>query len=297
MLKVFSIGTSKSIALVVCYMLFGGLKAQELNYSLPLVYSFSFQPLFHNPAAYSENQSEINGNFHSYRGDFSDVNNTYLSGIHNINKQRAIGGLFLHEATSDFFKRSRAYVIYQEAININHDFWIRAGAQLGLINFNMASVGFGPGGSDWNYDAAVAINFGNDVFQGGFILQQLSNAELQPIIYTFTINRYTEVFGKYKFDLSPQITYTPEIRYQQNTNYDLYLLSNTLDYNELAGVNATWNINNGYSILGYYNAYNSDSSNGYRFFMAYFVPLSTSLKNIDAQQYELGVKIELKKKT
>lgn len=296
MLKIFSIFTSKSVLLVVWSMLLGELKAQELNYSLPIVYSFSFQPLFHNPAGYSENKSEVNANFHSYRGDFSDINNTYIAGIYNINKQRAIGGLFLHEATSDFFKRSRAYAIYQEAININTKFWIRAGAQLGVINFNMASVGFGPGGSDWNYDAAIAFNFGNNTFQGGFILQQLSNAELQPIIYTFTLNRYTEIFGKYLFELSPQLTYIPEIRYQQNSNYDLYLLSNTIDYSNLAGINTTWNINQGYSVLGYYNAYNSGSDNSYRFFMAYFFPLASSLKNIDAQQYELGVKIELKKK-
>ena len=273
--------------------------AQELDYRLPFVNSFSLQPILYNPAAKSEADLELNGNFHSYTGDFSDVNATYLSGLYNLNKpskhhkkisQRAIGGLMLHETTSDFFKRTRIYGIYQESVNVSKEFWIRLGAQLGVVNFNLTSLGFGPGGSAWNYDAAVAINFGNKNMRGGFVIQQLANSELTPIVYTFVLNKYNELFASYRFELSPYLSYIPEIRYQQNINSDIYLFSNTFDFKKLAGINATLNVRNGASFLGYYKYEN------YQVFASYFLPIAAGLKEIDATQYELGVKIKINQK-
>ena len=286
MLKKIIKGFSNSIHVLVCCLFFQSLEAQTLEH-LPLVNSFSFQPLFYNPAAGTDAPFELNANFHSYTGDYSDVNATYISALYNFNSsqeksKRAIGTLFLHEATGDFFKRTRGYILYQEQANISQNFWVRAGAQVGLVNFNLVSIGFGPGGSAWNVDAAVALNVGGDKWSAGFVLQQFPNSTLKPIVFTFELQPYQEWFINYKVDLSTLVSYQPSLRVQKLANENVFLISNTIEIDEQYGVNGTWNWDKGVAVLGFYKVRN------YKFFASYFTPLSQNLKHVDTMQFELG---------
>lgn len=295
MFKKFIIAFLPFLASTVLYTVHHPCNAQENNNSFPITNTYSLQPLLFTPAASSTQKTIFQGNYHGYLGSFSDINQTYLSALHQLNTPRYIGGLLLHERTSDFFKRTRLYGIYQEEISLTKQLWVRAGVQVGIINYTMESMGFSPGGSAWAGDMGIGISLGTNKFKTGFAIQQLANSTLQPIIFTYVLNRYTELYAEYSIELGPNINYIPGVRMQLNEIENIQLLSNTIDYKQMHGANVTWNIDNGFSVTSYITLMSLNSS--YKIFFSYFSPLSTELKKIDAQQYEMGVNIILQKKT
>lgn len=286
------------ISLIICVLFYPKttLKAQNVSYDLPFSANYSVQGFLYNPSFLNTNDLTIAAQHRSYTGSFSDVNYNSIYALKNLKKKRGIGINIQHENTSDFFTRSRFYGIYQKTIDLSKNTTLTGGLQAGLVNFQMIPLGFSAGGSAWNYDLGIGFHLQSTKYTAGIVIHQIPDISLTPIIYEFDLHRFTEVYASYKLDLALRWKYIPEARCRFTPEADLYSFSNTLEYYEKHGINSTVTLNRGASFLGFYTFGNSENSQNYKVFFGYFFPFQKELKNLDAQQYELGVNLFFNKR-
>lgn len=277
--------------------LFGNFKvfSQNVSYDLPLINNIQYQPFFANPGFRHKDQTTFLGNFHSYLGAFSDVNYTNMALIRALNEKRALGASFLHEATSDFFSRTRIYGVYQEHVNLYDETYISAGIQAGVINFNMKALGGTAGGSAWAPDVGIGVALSNPRYQAGISLRQISKPRLRPIEFEFQLNRLLETNFSYKFELSPFVSYIPEIRFRVHEAESPVNVSNLIEFYEQFGIGANYIYQKGIAFSASYRSKEGENR-GIQAFVSYFFP-GNNLKFVDAYQIEFGLNLFFNKES
>lgn len=267
---------------------------QTIAYDLPFVQSSALQNGFHNPAAKVNSSLEFSGNFHALVGSFSDVNNTLLLVNYKLKESRALGAYFTNEKTTDFFSRTRLYLAYQEQIELSRQSTLTAGIRLGAVNFVMEPVGFTSGGSDWGMDLSAGIELNSNNFKLGVVGNQLTNTTLRPILFEFELKRFFELYAQHHFDLTPKISYKPELRARLNILNDLFILSNVITYNEQYGINLSWSITEGVFFQGFVS-YEGSKGHTVKVLFSFFQSIPTTLRRQNTQQIEFGLNIDLGK--
>lgn len=279
---------------LIAVLAFGFFSAegQTSSYDLPLTQTAPLQRTLVNPAAQVKSTLEFKGNYHAFLGSFSDVNHTLLLINYKLKESRAIGGYFANEKTSDFFSRTRLYLSYQEQIELSKNTILSAGIKIGAVNFVMEPVGFTTGGSDWGADLSAGLELATTNFTLGVAAHQLPNTILQPILFEFELNRFFDLYSSYVITLTPKITYEPEIRVRLNTLNDIYMISNVISYDEKHGVNVSLSMTEGMIFQGFIT-YKTNNGHMSRLICSFFQPLQVSLKKLNAQQFEMGLNIDL----
>lgn len=285
------------IASITSICLFGNFKvfSQNVSYDLPLINNIQYQPFFANPGFRHRDQTTFLGNFHSYLGAFSDVNYTNMALIRALNEKRTLGASFLHEATSDFFSRTRIYGVYQEHVNLYQETFISAGIQVGVINFNMKALGGTAGGSAWAPDIGIGVTISNPRYQSGISLRQISKPRLRPIEYEFQLNRLLETNFSYKFELAPFVSFIPDLRFRVHPDESPFNINNQIQLYDQLGFAVNYFYQRGISCSASYRSKEGDSK-GFQFFVSYFFP-GNNLKYVDAYQIEFGLNLYFNKES
>lgn len=124
------------------------------------------------------------------------------------NKQlsnHVVGLNFIGDREGDLLIRSRAYLQYAVHINLDESLTLSAGTGIGFASYVVRSSPASAGGADVKPDVNMGLWLYSDRFRFGISANQISEGDLQPIDQISTLQRYVNIMGEHRFDLSHNI--------------------------------------------------------------------------------------------
>lgn len=188
------------------------------------------------PSSYAKDSLFSSINYKNRMGVLSDIRDIYFDIATSINNSHIIGAKLYSEQETSLFTKSKIEAIYAFTVPINENLNWALGTQFGGANINFGSTGASVGGSDWSFDIAVSTTIQYKKIEWGIAMLQLPNSKLQPLDYTFLLERYFNSYISSPFNLSPNWVLETGFEIQQGNNFSLWSLDNKLQYNSSYGL-------------------------------------------------------------
>lgn len=185
--------------------------------------NFIVSPHIINPSSFKE-EVTIDFLYKNKTGLFNDLRSIYAGLIVPSNKRNFGFKIFSQQETL-MFSKTKAHLSYAVKIEFNKRFnWV-LGSQAGISNIYFGSSNASSGGSDSNFDISFASTMSYEKLKWALILHQITNANLMPIDYIFSLRPYLESYVLYQFDLGSllKLNTAYKILYQSNFYNDLNL--------------------------------------------------------------------------
>lgn len=181
--------------------------------------AFSFNP----STSFSDDELKVNLAFRNRFQDFSAIRSFYSLLTLPVNNSQTTFFELVSDQLGPHFQKNRLYLGYALGIDINDDLKTSLGFSGGVVNYNMKPTSGSSGGSDFGTDASVGVSIEHSSGVGlGMSLQQFLNREIQPIDYSFTLERFAEVQLSYKKEVNDEFKTEVLVRAFSDKSYALY---------------------------------------------------------------------------
>ncbi len=152
---------------------------------------------FYNPAFVNINsKASVDLGNQFYTGLYSKIENHYfLAGLDVVGKDSArtkhiISVKAFNEKEGDFITRPKAYLSYAGHVRLSEDYFLGAGASLGMVGYIYKATNVSGGGSATVPDAELGMSFYGRGLRLGISANQLFNKVMLPKELTFRWRRY-----------------------------------------------------------------------------------------------------------
>jgi len=190
---------------------------------MPDVYDQFFQNYYLiNPANTDTSQIILNMGHKSQLGVFRGVRQTYFDAnfritSNNLNNRHYVGVQLFNNSEGDFFSKNRAYGRYSFDIRLSEQYYVSAGASIGMVNYAFKATQSSAGGSDMAYDGNLGVWLVGNRLKAGTSMQQIFQRTLTPIGQEFILRRQYNANVIYAFFINPFIELTTHVWYKYNT--------------------------------------------------------------------------------
>ncbi len=210
----------KWLFLVICIS-FSAAAQKQSEYPVSH-FSIYQNQVINNPAPIlpREGKGILNVLYQGRKGQFSDVNAMFFSGIICLKEKHLLGGFVMTENESDFLRKTRYYGTYGLKIQINKNINIISGIMIGVASYQFNATGNGAGGSDTKIDGSVGVALESEKLSFGIQVFQIPQSHLKPLIYNYILRRYATILGRYNQELSDNLNliYLLESRWYKDRN-------------------------------------------------------------------------------
>lgn len=186
-------------------------------------------------SSYSKDSLFSSINYKNRLGVLSDIRDIYFDVTTAINDAHILGVKLYSEQETSLFTKSKIEAIYALTIPLHKNIKWALGSQFGGANINFGGTEASAGGSDWAFDISVSSTVQYKKIEWGIAMLQLPNSKLQPINYTFLLERYFDSYISTTFELYPFWEMETGFEIQKGNNLSLWSLDNKLTYKDQYG--------------------------------------------------------------
>ena len=166
-------------------------------------------------------------------GVLSDLRDFYADIITTYHSKHTFGAKIYSEQETSLFTKNKIEAIYALQLKLNRHIVWSLGTQFGYANISFGASDASAGGSAWAFDGAISSTIKIQKTEFALALHQLPKNQLQPIQYTFVLQRYLESYLCRDFQLSPHFDLTSGISLKINTSFHILEFDNKLSYDKI----------------------------------------------------------------
>ena len=156
-----------------------------------------------NPA-FSSTSEKINTSIGSqfHLGEFSDINTSYLVYQQALNSTQNIGVFIYNDNESSLIKRTKFQLLYNYKIDLNENWILRAGVNLGMYQLYQKGNQFIPDVTDVLVDGNLGVVLNGLGWGFGTSVNQFLNNEKRSVDYMVLLKRHYNFLANKKLNIS-----------------------------------------------------------------------------------------------